>query len=255
VKKIFSVLALAALAAPTFAQTLVAKTKPFFSGWAPSDFSSMEVRLNGRKGTDALTANKIIQRIPVKPLDVSLVTGRVTVLVPLNEIWEVRSVSVNVVPVNTTGVKPFDIGTLDFSTHNFPTPGQVLAIDVNYKTGEIFMGPAAVQPPAPAPAPSAAISVSPASLSLTVAQNAACAMPFTVTNNTSAQVGVSYSDSMAWMMDLLPKAHLTPQPIPAGGSLAFTLICSSATRGTFTGNGTITGGGATLTLPTSLTIQ
>jgi hypothetical protein len=255
-KKIFAALILAMLVAPAFAQTVVATTKPIVSGWSPADFSSAEVRLVGRLSTDALTTHKIIKRITFKGLDVALLTQRVTVLVPAAETWEVQSVAVNFVPVIATGIRAFAIETLNFSKPYLPTSGQTLAIDVNPATGVILMGPVTPAPaPAPTPAPVAAISVSPASLSLTVTLGAACSMPFTVSNHTAAQLSVSYYDSMAWMMDLLPKAHLTPQPIPANGSQLFTLICSSASRGTFAGNGTITAAGTMLTLPTTLTVQ
>jgi hypothetical protein len=136
-----------------FGQTKVITTKPIASTWLPTDFASHEIQLIGRKGTDATTAHKIIGRIILKSLDFTLLTQRVTILVPANEIWEIKALAFKPTPLNSTGLKAFTEETNDFLTSFFPTPGQVLAIDVNVNTGDIFMGPVGVIVPIPAPAP------------------------------------------------------------------------------------------------------
>lgn len=145
------------------AQTIVTKTKPLAGGWFPTDFASYEVRLTGRKATDAATANKIIGRIALKTLSFSLLTQRVTILVPANEVWEVKGMTMHFVPINTTGIRAFDIPLIDFAASFFPTPGQVLAIDVDVKTGNVMMGPVAivVVPPVIVPPPPPPVGVSP----------------------------------------------------------------------------------------------
>lgn len=136
------------------AQTIVTTTKPLTAIWLPIDFASFEVRLTGRKATDAATANKIIGRIALKTLDFSMLTQRVTIMVPANEVWEVKGLTMHFVPANTTGLKPFDIALLDFASSFFPPPGQVLAIDMDAKSGNLMMGPVTVvvvQPPVVVP--------------------------------------------------------------------------------------------------------
>jgi hypothetical protein len=151
-----------AVSASSIAQTVVLTTKPMFSGWTPLDIAGTEIQLIGRKGTDVATAHKIIGRIAVKTLDFSLLTQRVTILVPANEVWEVKSLAVKSTPLNTTNIKPLTVETADFASSFFPTPGQVLAIDVNTKTGDIMMGPVSVPIPVPTPAPVTCIKLPPA---------------------------------------------------------------------------------------------
>lgn len=144
------------------AQTIVATTKPLSGGWFPTDFASYEVRLTGRKATDAATANKIIGRIALKTLSFSLLTQRVTILVPANEVWEIKGMTMHFVPINTTGIRAFDIPLIDFAVSFFPAPGQVLAIDVDVKTGNVMMGPVGVvAPPVIVPPPPPPVGISP----------------------------------------------------------------------------------------------
>lgn len=143
-------------------QTIVTTTKPFGSKWSPADFAGYEVRLNGRKGTDPASTNKIISRIVLKSLDFSLLTQRITVLVPANETWEIKSVSVQFVPQIATGIDPFDIPLRKFAASHFPPSGQVLAIDIDSKSGNVMMGPVTVivlpaPTPVPTPTPSPAV--------------------------------------------------------------------------------------------------
>jgi hypothetical protein len=121
-------------------QTKVITTKPIVSGWLPADVSSAQVRLKGRLSTDPVGTHRIIGRIPLKTFDISLVTQRVTILVPSTQTWEVQSVSIYIVPVKTTGLRPIEIETLNFVTSNLPPLGKTLAIDWGVTTGDIFMG-------------------------------------------------------------------------------------------------------------------
>jgi len=88
--------------------------------------------------------NRIIGRIALKTFDFSILTQRVTILIPANEVWEIKGLTLHFVPLNTTGVKPYDIAPLDFATSFHPPSGQVLAIDVDIHTGIIMMGPVTV---------------------------------------------------------------------------------------------------------------
>jgi hypothetical protein len=151
------VAALLLVPALAFAQTKVITTKPMTSGWLPADVASVEVRVKGRLSTDAATTARIIGRIPLKTLDISLLTQRVTILVPATQTWEVKSISIYIVPTTFTGLKPIEVETRQFAMSYLPPSGQTLAIDWGVTTGDIVFGPVTVAPaPAPAPAPSPA---------------------------------------------------------------------------------------------------
>lgn len=241
----------------TMAQTLVTKTKPVLSGWSPTDFASVEVRVKGRLSTDPATTHKIIGRIMLKGLDISMLTQRVTILVPANQTWEIKSISANFTPVNTTGVDVFEIPLRRFDTSYFPPAGQVLAIDVDAKTGNMLLGPVVPLPPVvlPPPPPVAILGVTPSPLTGVFAQNAPCTLPFTVSNSSTMLVTVTWADNVPQLLDLIPKAHQAPVAIPANGSTLFTLTCGSSTKGKFGGTGVITSGSIVLSLPISWTVQ
>ena len=238
------------------AQTLVTKTKPLLTGWSPTDFASVEVRVKGRLSTDPATTHKIIGRIMLKGLDISMLTQRVTILVPANQTWEVKSLSANFTPLNTTGIGAYEIPLLPFATSYFPPPGKVLAIDADAKTGNVLLGPVVPLPPVlPPPPPAVILGVTPSPLTGTFTQGTPCTLPFTVANSSTMLVTVTWADNVQQLLDLIPKAHQAPVIIPASGSTSFALTCDSSTKGKFGGVGTITSGPIVLSLPISWTVQ
>jgi len=152
-----------ALLLPSIAFATTFQTKPMLSPWEAKDIASVEIRVKGRLSTDPATTHKIIGRIPLKGFAwVSVATMRFTILVPANQTWEVKSLSANFVPVNTTGLAAFELSLLPLSPTHFAPAGQVLAIDIDPKTGTNVLGPVAAIPtpvattvptPEPAPAP------------------------------------------------------------------------------------------------------
>jgi hypothetical protein len=146
--RILALVLLALLVEPALGQAkLVTKIKPPMSAWAPGDFSSVEIRAKGRLSTDPPTTTaRLLGMSVLKGIDVAMLTQRVTILVPANQTWEIKSISVLFTPILSTGYRPYEAGTLDFPSY-FPTPGQTLAIDVNINTGEIFFMPVAVTAP------------------------------------------------------------------------------------------------------------
>jgi len=122
----------------------VTTTKPFGAKWFPSDFAGYELQINGRRGADPVTTNKIIGRIAISKIDFSLLTQRVTILVPANETWEIKTVKMEFTPQIATGIDPFVVPLRKFPSSHFPPPGQVLAIDFDVKTGTVMMGPVSV---------------------------------------------------------------------------------------------------------------
>lgn len=145
------VLAIAFLTAcPSHAQTLVLKTKPIQSEFLAADLLLMEVKLYGRKPTDAATKHAELATIPIKGFTwISILTMRFTVMVPVA--WEVQSLGVKFTPQVATGMKWWTLETVLFPIPYQAPAGQILAIDVNQKTGEIFMGPVAVVVVTPPP--------------------------------------------------------------------------------------------------------
>lgn len=138
------------------AGTLVTRTKPVLSGWAPTDFQSVEVRFKGRLSTDPATTNKIIGRVLLKGVDVSLLTQRVTIMVPANQTWEIKTMSANFTPVTATGIAAFEIPMIPFAQSYLPPSGQILAVDVDATTGNVVFGPVSPAPvvtPPPTPTP------------------------------------------------------------------------------------------------------
>lgn len=139
-------------ACPSHAQTLVLRTKPIQSEFLAADLLLMEVKLYGRKPTDAATKHAELATIPIKGFTwISILTMRFTVMVPVA--WEVQSLGVKFTPQVATGMKWWTLETVLFPIPYQAPAGQMLAIDVNQKTGEIFLGPVAAVVVTPPPQP------------------------------------------------------------------------------------------------------
>ena len=132
------------------AQVTTFNTKPMLSPWSPADVSAVEVRIKGRLSTDSATTHKIIARIPLKPFDwVTMLTMRVTILVPSGQTWEVKSLALGITPATSTGLAAFELATLTRTVPHQAPGGQMLAIDHSPKTGVTLVGPVSSTPQPP----------------------------------------------------------------------------------------------------------
>jgi len=140
------------LSFPCFAQVNFT-VKPPVSLWDYStDIASIEIRLRGRLSTDSATTHKIIGRIKLAKWDLSLLTARATILVPATQTWEVKSLSVFIVPADATGLASVEVILKNLSPTSYLAPaGQQIAIDIGNKTGVGVIGPVSLAPPPPPP--------------------------------------------------------------------------------------------------------
>jgi len=128
--------------------------KPPVSLWDYStDIASIEIRLRGRLSTDSATTHKIIGRIKLAKWDLSLLTARATILVPATQTWEVKSLSVFIVPAAATGLASVEVILKNLPTSYTAPAGQQIAIDIGSKTGVGVIGPVSLAPPPPPPPP------------------------------------------------------------------------------------------------------
>jgi len=141
------------LSLPCYAQVNFT-VKPPVSVWDYStDIASIEIRLRGRLSTDSATTHKIIGRIKLAKWDLSLLTARATILVPATQTWEVKSLSVFIVPAAATGLASVEVILKNLPTSYLAPAGQQIAIDIGSKTGVGVIGPVSLAPPPPPPPP------------------------------------------------------------------------------------------------------
>jgi len=141
------------LSLPCYAQVSF-NVKPPVSLWDYStDIASIEIRLRGRLSTDSATTHKIIGRIKLAKWDLSLLTARATILVPATQTWEVKSLSVFIVPAVATGLASVEVILKNLPTSYTAPAGQQIAIDIGSKTGVGVIGPVSLAPPPPPPPP------------------------------------------------------------------------------------------------------
>ena len=178
-RRFIALLLFALLPLAAAAQVTTFNTKPIASIWSPADISSVELRIRGRLSTDPLTAHRIIKRYPIKGLDwVKLTVSRITVDVPLNETWEIKSLQLFVVPFPKTGLASVELTTLTLPVFHAAPPGRPLPIEVGLVSGVVTLGMSVtaplppLPPPAPPPPPAPAGNKMPPATSLVDAQGA-----------------------------------------------------------------------------------
>jgi len=148
--RIILALALSVLPLAAAAQVTTFNVKPPVALWQyPEDVSAVEIRVRGRLSTDSTATHRIIGRIPLKTFDLSLVTLRVTILVPTTQTWEVKSLGLFVVPAPATGLASVELLSRNLATFHIAPAGKQLAIDLGPKTGVVTLGPVGSTPTPP----------------------------------------------------------------------------------------------------------
>jgi hypothetical protein len=156
-------------------------------------------------------------------------------------------------PLATLGkVTSFDIGT-PVVVQYYVVTAYDFANNESTESGVVTYTPSAPTP-TPTPSPTSGFSVSPSSLAYTGTVGGSNQPGSVIVTNTgTTALTVTWADSINWLVAIQPGVTQTIQP---GQSGAFTLTASTAglTAGTYSGAATISGGGATKSVPVTLTV-